>query len=321
MSPVCQICGIQGHPQAECGYYAQPESHISEVNYTQNNGPFSNSYNPNWRHHPNLSYRQGQGQFNQQQNYSQNYKPPMQFNSYRDNRQNQANDQNQAVPDENAREQQNMKDQMNRMSTKIGSLKDMMKTFLASQTVQNADNKLPAQPIANPKQCGAVTTIQAITTRSGKVLESSSGNQKARVYIAPARRNLENDVAERESHVEMNGNKETAAEREEMPSASEGNNIKVPFPSRLEKPKEDKQFSKFLEAMKDVQITIPILDAVMHVPLYAKFFKELITKKRTMDEPEVVQLTKECSALILNKMPQKMDDLGSFCVPCMIGNK
>ena len=45
------------------------------------------------------------------------------------------------------------------------------------------------------------------------------------------------------------------------------------------------------------------------------------SKKRTMDEPKVVRLTKECNALLLNKMPQKMDDPGSFCVPCMIGNK
>ena len=60
------------------------------------------------------------------------------------------------------------------------------------------------------------------------------------------------------------------------------NQPRIPFPTRLEKPKEDKQFAKFLEAMKDVQITIPILNAVMHVPLYAKFFKEIITKNRSM---------------------------------------
>ena len=39
---------------------------------------------------------------------------------------------------------------------------------------------------------------------------------------------------------------------------------KVPFPERLEKNKEDKQFTKFLEIMKEVQVTIPVLDAVLH---------------------------------------------------------
>src|SRR4051812_32241194 len=55
----------------------------------------------------------------------------------------------------------------------------------------------------------------------------------------------------------------------------------IPFPERFNKPKEDKQFAKFLETMKGVQITIPILEVVLHVPMYAKYFKELLTKKRS----------------------------------------
>ena len=57
---------------------------------------------------------------------------------------------------------------------------------------------------------------------------------------------------------------------------------KVPFPERLEKIKEEKQYAKFLETMMEVQITIPILDAVLHIPLYAIFFKDLITTKRSL---------------------------------------
>jgi len=49
---------------------------------------------------------------------------------------------------------------------------------------------------------------------------------------------------------------------------------KQPFPERFEKSSEDKQFAKFLEMIQDAQITIPILDAVLHVPMYAKFFKD-----------------------------------------------
>ena len=71
---ICQICGIQGHSPTECGIFSQQDNHVSEVNYAQNNGPFSQSYNPNWRNHPNLSYKQG-GQYGQQQNYQSNYRP------------------------------------------------------------------------------------------------------------------------------------------------------------------------------------------------------------------------------------------------------
>ena len=57
------------------------------------------------------------------------------------------------------------------------------------------------------------------------------------------------------------------------------------------------------------------------VPMYAKFFKDLLTKKINLEEVEVVTMTKECSALILNDLPPKLDDPGSFCIPCLIGDR
>jgi hypothetical protein len=64
-----------------------------------------------------------------------------------------------------------------------------------------------------------------------------------------------------------------------------------------------------------------MLDAVLHVPMYAKFFKDLMSKKISIDDSEVVTLTKECSAVIQNIVPQKLEDPGSFCIPCLIGNR
>ena len=57
------------------------------------------------------------------------------------------------------------------------------------------------------------------------------------------------------------------------------------------------------------------------MPMYAKFFKDLLTKKRSIDDFEIVTLTKECSAIIQNTLPKKLDDPGSLCIPCLIGNK
>jgi hypothetical protein len=73
--------------------------------------------------------------------------------------------------------------------------------------------------------------------------------------------------------------------------------------------------------MKEVQITIPILDAVLHIPLYANFFKDLITKKRSLEDPEIVALTEDCSDVILTNMPKKLGDPGSFSIPCVVGKK
>ena len=96
---------------------------------------------------------------------------------------------------------------------------------------------------------------------------------------------------------------------------------KISFPERLEKTKEEKQYAKFLETMKEVQITIPIFDAVLHIPLYAKFFKDLITKKRSLEDPEIVALTEHWRAIIRNYMPKKLGDPGSFSIPCVVGKR
>ncbi|XP_027343029.1 uncharacterized protein LOC113855597 [Abrus precatorius] len=53
---------------------------------------------------------------------------------------------------------------------------------------------------------------------------------------------------------------------------------------------------------------------------YAKFMKELLSKKRKLDMEKLVPLTEECSAILQRKLPQKLKDLGSFSIPCFIGN-
>ena len=55
------------------------------------------------------------------------------------------------------------------------------------------------------------------------------------------------------------------------------------------------------------------------MPLYAKFLKEILSKKRKIIEEGIVNLTATCSAIIQQKLPAKMKDLGSFTIPCSIG--
>src|ERR1044072_9710001 len=55
------------------------------------------------------------------------------------------------------------------------------------------------------------------------------------------------------------------------------------------------------------------------MPSYAKFLKEILSNKKKQEDNETVTLTAECSAIIQNKMPPKLKDLGSFFIPCVIG--
>src|SRR5438067_1609426 len=59
----CQLCGTADHDINSCHLTAPtPEVQTEDANYVNNfnrgqkNDPFSHTYNPGWRQHPNLSY-------------------------------------------------------------------------------------------------------------------------------------------------------------------------------------------------------------------------------------------------------------------------
>ncbi|XP_019253916.1 PREDICTED: uncharacterized protein LOC109232611 [Nicotiana attenuata] len=55
-------------------------------------------------------------------------------------------------------------------------------------------------------------------------------------------------------------------------------------------------------------------DALTQMPSYVKFLKEILSSKRKLEEVSVVKLTEKCSAILKNKLPQKLGDLGSFTI-------
>jgi len=56
------------------------------------------------------------------------------------------------------------------------------------------------------------------------------------------------------------------------------------------------------------------------MPLYAKFSKDIFSKKRKIEHNETIALTRESSAII-KKLPPKLGDPGSFSIPCVIGSE
>ena len=93
----------------------------------------------------------------------------------------------------------------------------------------------------------------------------------------------------------------------------------MPFPQRLQKSRREEQFSKFLDIFKKIEINVPFAEVISQMPLYAKFQKEILSKKRKIAEEGIVNLTTTCSAIIQQKLQAKMKDPGSFTIPCSIG--
>ena len=55
------------------------------------------------------------------------------------------------------------------------------------------------------------------------------------------------------------------------------------------------------------------------MPIYTKFLKEILSKKRKIAEEGIVNLTATWSAVFQQKLPAKMKDPCSFTIPCSIG--
>ena len=94
----------------------------------------------------------------------------------------------------------------------------------------------------------------------------------------------------------------------------------VPFPRRLQKAKLKEQFSKFLNMFKKIEINIPFSEALTQMPHYAKFMKDILNRKGKFAEEGVVNMIANCSVVIQRTLPMKMQDLGSFTIPCTTGN-
>ena len=54
----------------------------------------------------------------------------------------------------------------------------------------------------------------------------------------------------------------------------------IPFPQRVQKAKMEEQFSRFLDVFKKIEISLPFTEALIQMPNYAKFLKDILSKKR-----------------------------------------
>nr|XP_027109420.1 uncharacterized protein LOC113729309 [Coffea arabica] len=276
---------------------------VNNYNRNAQNNPYSNTYNPGWRNHPNFGWKD-------QGNQPRPTNPPG-FQS----RQQQA----ETKPGWEMAVEKLAKvtsDRFERVEGRLDQLTTMYRNVevqigqIASSLNNRNQGELPSKTEVNPKE-----HVKAITLRSGRQLED------------PPVKEVEKD--ENEKQEEKQRNQEAIVEensrenpREKQPSSSTTIPIPpaVPFPQRLKQNKFDKDFEKFVKLFKQLHINIPFADAILQIPSYAKFLKEIMTRKRKLEDCETIALTEECSAIIQNKLPPKLKDPGSFSIPCTIGN-
>ncbi|XP_022897557.1 uncharacterized protein LOC111411238 [Olea europaea var. sylvestris] len=175
-------------------------------------------------------------------------------------------------------------------------------------TVKN----LEVQIELNPRE-----HCNAITLRSGKAVEE----RKLREVGVPT----SDPILVREKHIEGEKTEAKAIKKiYKFYSISFPDNPPIlkpplPFLQRYLKKEFDEKFAKLLEVFKKIHINIPFAETLAQMPNYTKFLKEVMSKKRKLEEFETVKLTEECSAILQKKLPHKLKDPGSFNIPCNIG--
>ncbi|XP_022864447.1 uncharacterized protein LOC111384405 [Olea europaea var. sylvestris] len=176
----------------------------------------------------------------------------------------------------------NQQASIKKLETQIGQI--------AQQLAKRPQGTLPGNTMVNLKE-----QVQVIATRSGVQLPEIRVKRLDR---------KDKEVMGKEAGTKVESEQPTNEEdkRKEIPSLVKAYVPPIPFPQRLQRKKLDKQFAKFVENFKTLDINISFTDPIAQMPSYAKFLKEILSNKRKLEEHEIVYLNEECSASV-NLMP------------------
>ncbi|XP_075100380.1 uncharacterized protein LOC142176457 [Nicotiana tabacum] len=131
------------------------------------------------------------------------------------------------------------------------------------------------------------------------------------------------EVEESEQEVEAPVEEQIVVEAKEVPeelNVEEVNQKRPPppFPQRRVRKVDDSKLERFYDILKQLSINIPFVEAFQEISGFAKYLKDLITKKRTTKN-EVVNMTQWVSSIIATITVQKKEEPGAFIIPCNIG--
>ncbi|GJY30601.1 reverse transcriptase domain-containing protein [Tanacetum coccineum] len=157
--------------------------------------------------------------------------------------------------------------------------------------------RLPSNTVASSRG-----DLKAITTRSGGFYDGPT---------IPATSSPLSKEVEREPEA-----------TKDKPGVAPKPNIKpsMPYLSRLNdqklREKANNQMLKFLQIFQRLHFDLSFADALLHMPKFASTFKSLFSNKEKLFELANTPLNKNCLAVLLKKLPEKLGNLDRFLIPC-----
>nr|XP_010313156.1 uncharacterized protein LOC104644705 [Solanum lycopersicum] len=160
---------------------------------------------------------------------------------------------------------------------------DMQMAQLSSTVNPRQPVNFPSYTVQNPKNDGH---CMAVTTRVDK-----------QTIDPPTPSDIEDEVRREDAVIEASGELVNKAVKElEMPQkVTPVPRPPPPFPQRLMKKTEDGKYQHFITILKQLSINVPLIEDLEQMLGYAKFMKDMVTKKTSKE------------------------DMGALTIPCTIG--
>ncbi|KAL5562718.1 hypothetical protein UlMin_032465 [Ulmus minor] len=299
----CFMCNGLDHTPRECPTYFEIEEIKEECNalgipFRKTYDPYSNTFNPGWKNHPNFSWRS-------------NTQPSPQTNTQWRSETSSSN-----APPTNAQHSLPLED----------AFKSFMQVHAKSMEEQGKMNQRLLEEQQGVKEEQKVIKSQLTKLTSLLTVQeqetSNPGKQhvkEANVIITRSGKEIDGPTPPPNLLPNTTSNKDEAPKAQEAPSDS----MPVPFPQALLKPKERPSAlqGEILEQLKQVRINLPLLHVIKQVSNYAKVIKDLCTLKRKHNVKKTAFLAEQASAVIDSKTPPKYKDPGCPTVACQIGNQ
>ncbi|CAN6541941.1 unnamed protein product [Malus baccata var. baccata] len=329
----CIICSETTHDITQCpnkdSYPELVQEHVNMVNnfIRPKSDPYSNTYNPGWKNHPNLSWGGNQQSY---QSTSETKKPSL------EDQMSQLAQHMFAISNSTNNFVQSTQTSIQNLTASVGNLETQVGQ-LATMFNEREKGKFPSQSEQNPRGMEHCKVIR--TLRSGKsydnrevvhheaeveeeeLIESAPLAAKSRSKAISAAGIPDPSASDKvQSRPNFDANMEKGLGSLFAPSDKPPYKPPLPFPQRQQQRSKDQQCIEFMRTLVKVQINLPLLDAIKQIPSYAKFLKELCFKKKKFLEYEKVILTEQCSVVLLHKLPPKKKDPGSFTISCTIGS-
>ncbi|GJR97099.1 reverse transcriptase domain-containing protein [Tanacetum coccineum] len=205
---------------------------------------------------------------------------------------------------------------MNQQNVFQTNLQNMLSGFFQNQA--STSGTLPSNTIPNPKG-----EMKAITTRSGVAYEGPS------IPTNPSPKKVVKRETEETTDKEQTNFQGSTAHipppvnpipilEPDVPKTLPKPNI--PYPSRRNdqkfREKASYQKEKIFQMFQDLRFDISFADALLLMPRFAPMIRNLLMNKEKLLELAKIPFNKNCSAMLLKKLPEKLGDPGKFLIPC-----